>query len=782
VAIGERGRVSASGDDGAGTARRSLGEVEAKRLLAELGLSVPTARLVRSADEAARAAGEIGFPVVVKVASPDILHKSDVGGVALNVSTAEQAYAAFERVTGSARQARPDARVEAALVEASCPPGGVELIVGAVRDPRFGPVVMCGLGGIFVEILRDVVVRLAPIARHDALEMLGELRGARLLDGVRGAQPVSRAALADLLLTIAGPDGLALRGDGEVVEELDLNPVFAYPDGVVIADARIAYATLSTSASLTQQPGNPSPPAPLIMPTMGPLIPTALPWERGSPGAPLPSPSQGGGAGGGGNLAETMRAVFAPRSVAVVGASTDELKLGARAVKHLVDFGYAGELYPIHPRAAEIYGRTAYPSLAAVPGEVERAIVTVAADAVPTVIDECVAKGVAVAHIYTAGFGEVSMAGRALERELLARAAGGGLRIIGPNSIGTYAPASGLSPTAGAERTPGHISYVSQSGGLTLDAIRRGCCQGLRFRHAISIGNAIDLDPADFLAYYADDEETHLIGAYVESVHDGQRLRAALESARGRKPVVILKGGQTASGQRAAASHTGALADDFAIWQGLFRQTGVSAVQTIEELLDTLLGFQMLPPMLGPGVALIGPGGGASVTATDAADRQGLEVAPFAAQTVAALEALRLPPGTSLVNPLDVPASVLRIEGGAVLGRVLDGAVNDPGIHALVVHLNLVAILALASTDLTAGFVRTMVEQVIAVKQSTERPVCLVLRSSGEEEHEAVVRVERGRALAAGIPVYAGIEDALRALGHLYRYGQFRRRSGNETG
>jgi len=180
--------------------------------------------------------------------------------------------------------------------------------------------------------------------------------------------------------------------------------------------------------------------------------------------------------------------------------------------------------------------------------------------------------------------------------------------------------------------------------------------------------------------------------------------------------------------------------------------------------------------MLGAGVALIGPGGGASVTATDAADRQGLEVVPFAPETVAALEGLALPPGTSLVNPLDVPASVLRIEGGAVLGRVLDCAVTDPRVDALVVHLNLVSILALASVERTAGFVRTMVETVIALMQRTERPVCLVLRSSGEAEHEAVVRAERVRALAAGTPVFAGLEDALRALGHLYRYGQFRRR------
>ena len=711
--------------------RRVVGEVDAKRLLAKAGLRVPAARLVRSADEAALAAQVVGLPVVVKVASPDILHKSDVGGVALGLATPDQARIAFEQVIASARRARPDARVEAALVEAACPPGGVELIVGVIHDACFGPVVMCGLGGVFVEVLRDVTFRPAPISRADAFEMLAEVRGAALLDGVRGRPPVDREALADLLLTVAGEGGLALRAaNGEILEELDLNPVFAYPDGAIIADARIVYAT-----------GQPLPPAP-------------PPCE------------------------DTMQAVFAPRSIAVVGASTDDLKVGHRAVKHLVDFGYPGELYPIHPTAPEICGRKAYPSLAAVPSPIDRVIVAIAAEAVAGVIDECVQKGVKVAHIYTAGFGELNATGRALEHELLARAADSGLRIIGPNTIGTYAPASGLSPTAGAQQQSGSISYVSQSGGLTLDAIRRGCFQGLRFSKAISIGNAIDLDPADFLASYADDPDTHVIGAYVESVHDGRRLRAALESAaEARKPVVILKGGQTAGGQRAAASHTGALAGDFAIWQGLFRQTGVSAVQTIEELLDTLLGFQLLPPMLGPGVALIGPGGGASVTATDAAERQGLEVVPFAPDTVTALEALGLPPGTSLVNPLDVPASVLRIEGGAVLGRVLECAATDPRVQALVVHLNLVSILALASVERTAGFVQTMVETVIGLKGRTERPVCLVLRSSGEAEHEAVVRAERERALAAGIPVFAGIEDALRALGHLYRFGQFHRRA-----
>ena len=312
------------------------------------------------------------------------------------------------------------------------PPGGVEVIVGLVRDPRFGHVVMVGLGGVFVEVLRDVAFRLAPITRADALDMLAELRGARLLDGVRGGRPVDRAALADLLLKVAGPDGLwrattprltprpplPRAGEGEPADRAAPPAKRGRGRGwgpQIVGGGRCDQAR--AIEELDSESGLRLPGRRDDRRRADRLRICRSPADR--------SPTAGA-------LAETMRAVFAPRSVAVVGASTDDLKLGARAVKHLVDFGYPGDLYPIHPSAAEIYGRAAYPSLAAVPGEVERAIVTIAAEAIPAVIDECVAKGVKVAHIYTAGFGEVSEAGRDLERDILARAAAGGVRIDRP--------------------------------------------------------------------------------------------------------------------------------------------------------------------------------------------------------------------------------------------------------------------------------------------------------------------------------------------------------------
>lgn len=613
-----------------------------------------------------------------------------------------------------------------------CPGSLPALRVRAFHDPLFGPMVTLAPGGA-LSALGGESWRVAPISRHDARDLLEELPAAAMLEGSEDHPPSDGDALVDLLLAVAGAEGIVLPAEGEALIELELDPVFALPSGLLVGGARIA-------------------------PAFG---------HHHTPEAPDPD-----------ELAEVMRVVFAPRSMAVVGVSaSDPQQLGYRAVRNLVEFGYPGRLYPIHPRAAEICGLRAYPRLSDVPEPVERAIVTVPRDAILDVVDQCVATGVRVMHSYTAGFGEVSREGRELEKRMLARAAGSRLRFLGPNSIGTYVPAGGITLISGASRESGSLSVVSQSGSIMYDMVRRGCHLGLRINKLISIGNSIDLDPADFLEHFAWDPGTRVIGAYIESVHDGRRLRGALEeAARQGKPVIALKGGQTDSGRRAAAGHTGAPASDPAPWHGLFSQCGVSQVRTARELVDTLLAFQMLPPMAGPGVALIGPGGGVNVSSSDMAEGHGLVVPPLAPETLASLVALQLPPGTSLVNPLDLPAGVLRVQEGRVLGQVLACAVADPGVSALVVHLGLISMLGLGPIEVTGEYVRNMVSAVIELKGRTDRPVCLVLRSSGEREQDDLAREERARALEGGVPVYAEVEDALVALGHLYGYHSFVRR------
>jgi acyl-CoA synthetase (NDP forming) len=213
--------------------RSVLTEIESKQVLAAAGIPVAEATLAASADEAAKAAKKAGFPAVVKIVSPDVTHKSDVGGVRVGLADEAAVRAAYEEIVSAVKERQPDARIEGVAVQKMARPG-TEVIVGLSKDPQFGPVLMFGLGGIFVEVLKDVAFRIVPLEPRDAREMIDEIKGRAVLDGVRGGEPADVGALADLLLKLS-----AFAEANPQVAELDLNPVFAYKDGCLAVDARI---------------------------------------------------------------------------------------------------------------------------------------------------------------------------------------------------------------------------------------------------------------------------------------------------------------------------------------------------------------------------------------------------------------------------------------------------------------------------------------------------------------------------------------------------------------
>jgi acyl-CoA synthetase (NDP forming) len=213
--------------------RKILSEVESKQLLEEAGIPTARARLATSRDAAVQAARDIGFPVVLKVVSAQITHKTDVGGVKLDLKSPEEVAAAFDEIMAAARRAAPDATIDGVSVQQMARPG-IEVIVGVSTDPQFGPVIMFGLGGVLVEVLKDVSFRIIPIAPHDARQMIREIKGFPLLEGYRGQEPADLAALESLLLRVSG-----FVEQQPEVSELDLNPVFAYKDGALAVDARI---------------------------------------------------------------------------------------------------------------------------------------------------------------------------------------------------------------------------------------------------------------------------------------------------------------------------------------------------------------------------------------------------------------------------------------------------------------------------------------------------------------------------------------------------------------
>lgn len=323
--------------------------------------------------------------------------------------------------------------------------------------------------------------------------------------------------------------------------------------------------------------------------------------------------------------------LFAPRSVAVVGASTNVDSPGHDYVRSLKEFGFSGPVYPVNPKADEIAGYKAYPSLTAVPGSVDLVISCVPARAVPALVEECGGGKARFLHLFTARFSETGDEDdAALEAQVLETAAKSGVRILGPNGMGVYHPAGQIAFRPDLPQEAGSVAFLSQSGNNAVEVVIRGAARGLKYGKVANYGNGKDLSPDLLLDYLGHDAETKVIGAYVEGVPDGRAFFQALQRAAAQKPVIIHKAGRTAAGARSAASHTAALAGALDIWSTAIRQAGAVEVRSQEQLLDLMIGASLMPLPKGRRVAVVGGGGGRSVQSADACEEQGLAVEPLA--------------------------------------------------------------------------------------------------------------------------------------------------------
>ncbi len=468
---------------------------------------------------------------------------------------------------------------------------------------------------------------------------------------------------------------------------------------------------------------------------------------------------------------ETFRPLFHPRSIAVIGASASTVSGGNRFIRHLKAYGYEGRILPVHPSAERIEDLPAVRSLADLDEPVDYAYVAVAAAAVPGVLAGARGK-LRVAQVMSSGFGEVD-GGQAMEEALVAAAREAGIRVVGPNCLGVHSPGARVTFTERTGPEPGRIGVVCQSGGLGIDILRRGRSRGLRFSGLVTVGNCADVSAAEIVQYFAESDDTDVIGLYVEGVKDGRRLFETLR-ANSRKPVVILKGGRTEQGRAAAASHTGSLVGSDHAWTALARQTGAVLVDTLDAFLDSLLVFQCLTPAAAPTrrVVLFGNGGGTSVLGSDAFSRAGFDVPRLPDATAAALAALELPAGSSVRNPIDTPAGALQKDEGRLFPRILDVLGNSGGaLDALVVHINMTVVLSFKHVDMLGN----LVEAALRAKAGGFAPhLVLVLRSDGEPDVEERKRAYRARAVAAGIPIFDELAPAAVALAGLRRVEAFR--------
>jgi acyl-CoA synthetase (NDP forming) len=639
------------------------------------GLSVPVAATGDGLLAAIRSTG-LNEPLVLKAWGGGLVHKTDIGAVRLGLTVADLAAAVDGML---ARLDAVGVTPDGFLVEEQ-QPGGVELIVGGLQHYAVGPMLLFGVGGTLTEVVDDSVVRLVPVTRREVEAMLDGFSGAALLDGARGSAPLDREALVRLLLAIGGHEGV-LASLGSALAEFECNPVVATADGTTALDARL-----------------------LLRESPQPVSPRVLATDF----APL----------------------FAPRSVAVAGASTSHSGFGNRFLAAYRAAGWTENLFAIHPKAAQIDGVPAVPSVRDIPGGVDYLLAAVPAAACADLVRDN-SRQVRFVHVISGGFGETGPAGAALETDLVAAAAGANVRMLGPNCMGVYSPQGRQTFQVGAAMVPGTVSVLSQSGGLTGDIVQAGQRIGLRFARVASMGNAADVTPGELLDWLVDDPETKVLGLYLEGLRGGDRLVAALRRLAGRKPVVLLVGGQSDQGSGAVASHTGAMATEPRVWQALAVAGGATVVNTLEDLVGALLHLQRWAALvpdepIGPDVLIVGAGGGASVLATDACDRAGLNLAWVPPAVQAELRGRGYGAGTSIANPIEIPigpAASLDAFSDVLTPILTVGRVSD-----LLLHVNVAAYYGYGPGD-----VSPLVELVHRIGQTdvgTSR-VALVLRNLG---------------------------------------------------
>ncbi len=575
----------------------ALSEYESKQVLRAAGIVLPDETLVTQPQAAADAADRLGYPVVLKAVGPRLLHKSDRGLVQTGLTDRDALVRALEEM----RQ-RAGGDIESFLVQPQIA-GRREFVAGMYRDDQFGPVVMFGLGGIYTEALADTSCRLAPLSPRDAEAMLDELQARAFLGALRGEQAVKREDLVAILL---GLSQLAL--DYPEIAEIDLNPLIAQPDGGIgIADALVICRPPSMPAN-----------------------------EEG--GVP----------------AQSIRDLFYPRAIAFIGASAQFGKWGHMLFTNTVGGGFDGQCYLVNPKGGRIAGRPVYRSIADVPEAIDLAVVTIPAAGVLELIPQLQQKKIRNMLLITSGFGETDEKGKALEAELTRSARQAGILVLGPNTMGIcnphikfYGTGSPVCPRAGG------TAVVAQSGNMGTQLLAFAEQQGIGIRGFAGSGNEAMLTIEDFIAGFEGDALTRTVMLYIESVKNGRRFFENARRLGRQKPIVMLKGGQSSAGNRAASSHTGALASDTAVFNAMCRQAGIVKVDRPMELLDLSAAFASLPLPRGNRAAIMTLGGGWGVVTADLCAANGLTVPVLDPSVVAALDRL-LPPYWSKANPVDL--------------------------------------------------------------------------------------------------------------------------------
>jgi 3-hydroxypropionyl-CoA synthetase (ADP-forming) len=607
--------------------QKVITEESSKKLLADYGIKVPPYALVTTPGEAEKKATEIGFPLVAKVVSPEILHKTDVKGVKVGIKSGSEAEAVFSEMYDRLSK---QYQIKGILLEKMVPPG-IEIIIGLQNDAQFGPVLMVGLGGILTEVFQDVSFRVLPINENDAEEMLKDLKGSKLLKGFRGSEAIDIGVLKDALLNI-GRLGIDL---APYFESVDFNPVILYPRDYCVVDAKIILRDSINSDIISMAKPN----------------------------------------------STYMDLFFNAKSIALIGASPEVGKIGNSVLESLVKHDYKGKVYPVNAKGyPEILGIKSYKNLEDVSDPIELVVVTVDLRFVPDLLRTSGAKGIHNMVIISGGGKELGGERAAIEQQVKELSSNLGIRIIGPNCIGVFNGDNRLDCAfQGHQRMlrpkKGDVAFLSQSGTVGIAFMETADSFGMS--KMISYGNRSDVDEADMIWYLSEDPETKVLGLYVEGLGDGRKfINAAKDVIKNRKkPIVVFKNGRSSRGAKQAASHTGSLGGTYKVVKGAFDQVGIISVDSYEELTGSLKALTWQPVPSGSRVAMVTNGAGPIIAAIDQFDRLGLQLAELTEETKQKLKD-HYPPTYVIGNPCDVTGSANTSDYSFAIQAFLD----DPNV------------------------------------------------------------------------------------------------------
>ena len=665
--------------------RTSLSAPEAKLVADAYGIPTPGEALATSGDEAATFSSEIGFPVVLKIVSPDILHKTDAGGVVVGVDSEDAAREAYDRILTNAKAYQADADITGVQVQKMLVTGGdvQEVIVGAVTDPAFGKVVAFGLGGVLVEVLKDITFRLAPTTHDEAMSMVNGIGAAEILNGVRGAQAVDKEALTGIITGLSD-----LVNDFPQFSEVDLNPVLAGPDGATAVDVRI------------------------IVDREGGQEPVRFTQDE---------------------ILASMNRIMKPKAIAVIGASNEDGKIGNSVMKNLINGGYRGSIFPINPKSDTVLDLPAYKSITDVPDDVDVAVFAVPAKFVAGALEQCGEKGVAGAILIPSGFAETG--DQELQDEVVAVARKHGVRILGPNIYGYYYTPENLCATfCTPYDVKGSVALSSQSGGIGMAILGFSRSSKMGVSSIVGVGNKADIDEDDLLTFFESDDNTQLIAMHLEDLKDGRSFAEVASRVSQKKPVIVLKAGRTDMGARAASSHTGALAGNDKVYDDILKQSGVIRAPGLGHLLEFARGVPKLPTPKGENVLIITGAGGSGVLLSDAVVDNGMTLMDMPDDLAAKFDEY-IPPFGASGNPVDITGG----EPPSTYRNTIALGLEDDRIHSL--------ILGYWHTIVTppmvfAKLVAEVVEEYRA--KGIEKPVVASLSGDVEVEEASTYLYERG--------------------------------------